>query len=267
MSLNPIKRVSVHIRELQPPSPGTRVLNGFSSVRNSTSIKAPPKNNYIIKKNDSLTLAPDSPVRSYHVSPKPPFSPRSLHSKINAPFEIRPLIKKPAFYKPKEKGSLIVQSANDKENSFCLPYELSEPKRAKRVEIKKIPKRIISKPLAEIKIQRTNIQSENLNYINSNNNLNDTSRNPSFISNPRTRRFQELSKDYKIDKELFNSQVNKQRKTLSQCPSIERVVTNIRAHTPDFNYVNPFVEFIQELDIVSSENRPEKPSVFGRFKN
>ncbi|CAG9321473.1 unnamed protein product [Blepharisma stoltei] len=251
--MNAKTRVSVHIN---PQSP---YLKKVSNAINSNSQLSSHKNRFIIKKSGILngSFNHAQPEKSA----KPPLSPTSVNPKISLPFEIRPLIKNAAFIKPKEtEENSMLQFTNDKENIFCMPYELTEQKKPihkRRVEIKIIPKhRPSTRPLSDICLRNEcNVMTEP-SFQSEASSFSPDSNHSVIMQNtsipPRSQRFYDLSKKFKINRDHLTLQLSKQSKrTLSQCPSLEKVIGSSRAFTPDIGNLPPWEEFLHALDEIS----------------
>ncbi|CAG9326942.1 unnamed protein product [Blepharisma stoltei] len=83
---------------------------------------------------------------------------------------------------------------------------------------------------------------------------NHPSRNPTpDLSTSRPNRFHQLSKGFKLDKQSFVSQVDKQvRRTQSENHSAEKRVKGPQAYTPEPPLLHPWQKFMQDLDDISN---------------
>ena len=186
-----------------------------------------------------------------------------------SPF-FQPILKEPVctpYFKPKDPESLLSIPIIDKEDSLCLPYELTEPEKPKRVRAVRtsirslgryidLTKGIFSKkqiatdahtaPKKENETIRLSVSSV---LQGGDESTTIPSRTPSPIVPPRNNRCHALSKNFKINKQHLLSEVEKQNRS----KSAEKDQNEIEA---------PWQSILRDLDNVMQikDLSPHQPS-------
>ncbi|CAG9312860.1 unnamed protein product [Blepharisma stoltei] len=195
----------------------------------------------------------------------------------------------PTHFKPKEIDThiLLPKSPIDKED-ICTPYELKSkqrltnrnaeirrsfkqipqpPEKMQRVDLRKgsFSKKQIATALAsantsanlskiDLDISKLSLKCEEILQPWEDLSTNNQSTNPTpDLSSSGLNRFQHLSKGYRLDKQSFAKEIDKQtRRTRSENSSTEKQPKGIQAYTPEPPLLHPWQKFMQDLDDISN---------------
>ena len=218
-----VKRVFIRIRDKTPavkskalqPKPPCQPAKFLRKTKNTSRCHTPDQDH--VKPSPPVTIA------------KPTFR-RSL-----SPF-LQSVIKEPTstpYFKPKDSESFLSIRIIDKEDSLCLPYELKEPKRPKRVRTMRTSVRFLGRHIDLTKgifstkqittESRSGPKKENetirlsVNSIIQGTDESTTvaSRTPSPVLHPRNNRCNALSRNFKINKQHLLGEVEKLNRSKS----------------------------------------------------
>lgn len=257
----------------KPIGPEKITHHPVNSVTQSTFFKG--------KENEKLNPQPPTNNRSPIDSDHSPFlRHRESDRQRRSPIETD----QSTYFKPKEIDTHIMfpKSPIEREDSICMPYELKEKPKVtiKNVEIRRSVKNLtvekqrvdlrkgsfskkqistltsadtsINQSRMDLDISKISLKCDDIIQPWEDISTNHPSRNPSpDLSTSRHNRFQQLSKGFKLDKQSFVSQIDKQaRRTRSENNSTEKT-KGVQAFTPEPPLLHPWQKFMQDLDDIS----------------